>query len=294
MGSPVLWRWPTMKNFARLVRFAWPYRVRFGLSLACAAMVALSWGANIGMVYPLLQILIRSENCQSWVEDKVDATRTEALAHQARLDELKLMSDPGLELKAKLDRLDRGLADYTKLNGEVLLLRRQQLQLNDEVKLFENVGQRKKPGGAAEQALLVAQARYDELKGDLPWAKAELYDKLAARGRRLTRDRDEASLWNARYRWVQPYVARYLPHSGFRTLVLVLGLVMVGIAMKGFFLFLQEVLVVGPRPSSPSSTSGTCSSAGRWRWTWPASTTRGRPSCWPGSPTTWTRSTRGS
>ena len=64
-----------MKNFARLVRFAWPYRVRFGLSLACAAMVAVFWGGNIGAVYPLLQILIRSENCQHWVDEKIEATR---------------------------------------------------------------------------------------------------------------------------------------------------------------------------------------------------------------------------
>ena len=41
-----------MKNFARLVRFAWPYRVRFGLSLACAVMVAVFWGGNIGALDP--------------------------------------------------------------------------------------------------------------------------------------------------------------------------------------------------------------------------------------------------
>ena len=62
---------PTMKNFARLVRFAWPYRVRFGLSLVCAVMVALLWSANISAVYPLLKILFYSENCQTWVAEKI-------------------------------------------------------------------------------------------------------------------------------------------------------------------------------------------------------------------------------
>src|SRR4051794_23961618 len=64
IGSTRLRRSPTMKNFARLVRFAWPYRVRFGLSLACAVMVALLWSFNISAVLPLLKILFYSENCQ--------------------------------------------------------------------------------------------------------------------------------------------------------------------------------------------------------------------------------------
>ncbi len=234
-----------MKNFARLVRFAWPYRLRFGLSLACAGMVALSWGANIGAVYPLLQILIRSENCQSWIEDKIDATRSDSQALQARLDELALVADPSVPLAAKRLRLDRALAGYSEVHRQALEFRKQQLDLKDkdDAKLLDNLGRKRRPGGQVEQALVVAQARYEELKLTVPTAGANLYDKLTARRDRLARDRDEASLWNARYRRAQPFVAEYLPHSGFRTLVLLLGLVMVGIALKGFFLFLQEVLV---------------------------------------------------
>src|SRR5947209_1627348 len=65
LGSSRLWQAPTMKNFGRLVWFAWSYRLRFGLSLVCAALVALLWVANISTVYPLLRILLNeSENCQ--------------------------------------------------------------------------------------------------------------------------------------------------------------------------------------------------------------------------------------
>ena len=61
-----------MKNFVRLVRFAWPYRVRFGLSLGCAIMVALLYVANISAVLPLLKILFyESENCQKWIGEKI-------------------------------------------------------------------------------------------------------------------------------------------------------------------------------------------------------------------------------
>ena len=64
-----------------------------------------------------------------------------------------------------------------------------------------------------------------------------------ARRRQLERERDKADLWLARYRWLQPRFNRYLPHKGFQTLFLLLMLVMVGVALKGLFMFLQEVLV---------------------------------------------------
>src|SRR5438067_13617251 len=84
-------RSPIMKNFARLVRFAWPYRVRFGLSLACAVMVALLWSANISAVLPLLKILFYSENCQTWVTEKIVAMETDLRAIDARRDEVDLI-----------------------------------------------------------------------------------------------------------------------------------------------------------------------------------------------------------
>src|SRR5262249_39757895 len=87
--APVVWRghgrswvtrlghFPTMKNLARLVQFAWPYRVRFVLSLGCAVMVALLYMADIASVYPLLKILFYNENCQKWVAEKIVGLETE-------------------------------------------------------------------------------------------------------------------------------------------------------------------------------------------------------------------------
>ena len=42
---------------------------------------------------------------------------------------------------------------------------------------------------------------------------------------------------------MQPWVNTYLPHKGFHTLFLLLIVVMTGLALKGLFMFLQEVLV---------------------------------------------------
>src|SRR5262249_11030546 len=116
-----------MKNFARLVRFAWPYRVRFGLSLVCAGLVALLWGANISAVYPLLKILFyESENCQKWVAQKVAALQTEVQTIDVRLGEIDFIGRTGVptnqilrnhfvqvhsERKAKVDEVNKREAD---------------------------------------------------------------------------------------------------------------------------------------------------------------------------------------
>src|SRR6516165_10210619 len=66
-----------MNNFARLVKFAWRYRIRFGLSIGCAAMVALLFFTELGAVYPLLHILFDSQNPRRWVSEKITSIENE-------------------------------------------------------------------------------------------------------------------------------------------------------------------------------------------------------------------------
>jgi hypothetical protein len=66
-----------MKNFLRALRHAWPYRYRFALSVACAALAALLWGLNFTCIYPVLKLLIDTKTPQEWVESYVDAAQRE-------------------------------------------------------------------------------------------------------------------------------------------------------------------------------------------------------------------------
>ena len=84
---------PIMTNFSRLLRFAWPYRVRFGLSLLCAGLVAVMWGGNISAVYPLLKVLFANQNCQQWIAEQVETTLTEVQVSRARLEELTYLKN---------------------------------------------------------------------------------------------------------------------------------------------------------------------------------------------------------
>ncbi len=242
-----------MKNFVRLLRFAWPYRLRFALSIACAAMVALFYGGNIGAVYPLLQILIRSANCQVWVAEQIDTTRTESQALSARIEELTAIGDLGVDMKRKEARKDQASDFFEKASEAVRKLRQAQAEEAGQVvdpnkpagkrNLVEELARKKNLDGPKERALQVAKARFDEADLALKSAKAGQYSELGYRKSRLEWDLKKSDWWNYSYRKIEPFATRYLPDNGFRTLVLLLGLVMVGIALKGFFLFVQEVLV---------------------------------------------------
>ena len=82
-----------MKNFVRLVQFAWRYKIRFGLSVCCAVMVALLFFTELGAVYPLLHILFGSQNPQRWISEKIVSLETDILTLHAREEEAAAGSD---------------------------------------------------------------------------------------------------------------------------------------------------------------------------------------------------------
>jgi len=60
-----------MRNFLRALRFAWPYRNRLFASLLCALGVAVLWGANFTAIYPVLKVLTRDTNLQTWIDNEI-------------------------------------------------------------------------------------------------------------------------------------------------------------------------------------------------------------------------------
>jgi subfamily B ATP-binding cassette protein MsbA len=234
-----------MKNFARLVRFAWPYRVRFGLSLGCAILVAMLWGANISAVYPLLKILFYSENCQKWVAEKIQSMETDVRAIDARIGEVDFIAKAGDPrsplLKAHFseihDARDQKLAEVGERERQIDNLS----PTNGEPRGNEG----KPPIESLRAELLVAEARVAEFKrySVSQTQEPDALTPLRPRRAQLARERTEVSRWLQRYQWAQPHIERLLPHKGFQTLLLLLLMVISGVAIKGFFLFLQEVLV---------------------------------------------------
>ncbi|MBX6313221.1 MAG: ABC transporter ATP-binding protein [Isosphaeraceae bacterium] len=232
-----------MKNFARLARFAWPYRVRFGLSLGCAVMVALLYFTDIMAVYPLLQILFKSQNAQKWIAEQIEVIETQIRSLALQRDEVR-------RIEAHTARDD--------LRNPDLLRHFIAIREDHERKLKRFLDRQREfdilvPDADAprDPSLLVplrreeqvAKARLDELRDARDLAMRRDLAGLARRREALDKQLASKQTWLARYRRLQPLVNRYLPDDGFRTLVLLLGLVLLGIAIKGLFLFSQEVLV---------------------------------------------------
>jgi ABC-type multidrug transport system fused ATPase/permease subunit len=233
-----------MKNFARLVRFAWPYRVRFGLSLVCAALVALLWGANISAVYPLLKILFyESENCQKWVAQKIEALETEVETIDTRLDEVAFIGRAGAPTNRILKDHFVQLHDDRKAKRDAVNKLERDLLLPMGLDHQHGPQERAELDGLRHD-LQLAEARLDELnRYSTQLSQNPQATSLDYRAEALRKQRAERSLWIGRYRWLEPWINRYLPHEGFQTLLLLIVLVMTGVAVKGLFLFLQEVFV---------------------------------------------------
>ncbi|WZO97619.1 ABC transporter ATP-binding protein [Isosphaeraceae bacterium EP7] len=235
-----------MKNFARLVRFSWPYRVRFALSLFCAMLVGLLWGANLSVALPLMKILFYNQNCQIWINDQIDSSELERARLSGRLEELDNitrlsaanrrdeLSDHFQTVRAEHEALSDGLRD--DVSGIDLIGPQPPALVEATVGEIAQLNARKR-------AFAVIEARLDELKRSAKKTEDGDHSDIETRRDKLNHDKADAETWLRRYQWCQPFIQRYLPDDAFRTLLLIIGVVMASVALKGLFLFFQEVLV---------------------------------------------------
>ncbi len=236
-----------MKNFVRLVRFAWPHRYRFLISVACAAMVALFFFTELAAVLPLLNILFKSENPQRWVSSKIDAVGEriillDAQAEEARkflrageagdlqapeiAREYRELDDQAAEMRSKLNEHQRAV-DMPDLKGFSPQFVKKELA---EIEVLQ-------------KRLDIVDGRLAELRRGSNWLKAGDLASIRYRLVQLKQETGDEQKWLGRYQRLKPLVFRYLPSDAFRNLLLLIGLVILGVAVKGFFMFLQEVLV---------------------------------------------------
>jgi ATP-binding cassette, subfamily B, bacterial MsbA len=61
-----------MRNFLRILKYAWPYRYRLLASVFCALLVAAFWSLNLSAIYPILKILSTDKNLHQWVDEEID------------------------------------------------------------------------------------------------------------------------------------------------------------------------------------------------------------------------------
>jgi len=233
-----------MKNFVRLVKFAWRYRVRFGLSIGCAAMVALFFFTELGAVYPLLHILFDSQNPQRWVSEKIAAVEGEIVVLEARESEARGVLDVAHKDPRDLEALkQRFLALHDDFEQKETALRNQQRRVG-ETELKGNAFQPvRNELTQLENLSRVAESRLKELNECSSLLLKNNVVRLTRRLHEIQQETASRETVLKRCKALQPYVDQYLPNDPFKSLLLLIALVMLGVALKGFFMFLQEVLV---------------------------------------------------
>ena len=61
-----------MRSFARAVRMALRFRFTLLAAFVCSLLVGALWGANIGTLYPFVEIVFQGESLQHSVARKLD------------------------------------------------------------------------------------------------------------------------------------------------------------------------------------------------------------------------------
>lgn len=75
-------------NFGRVVRMAIRYRFTFAASIFSAFVVAVLWGANIGTLYPVVEVVFQNQSMQQWVDGKIAESQTTVAARSTLLEQL--------------------------------------------------------------------------------------------------------------------------------------------------------------------------------------------------------------
>ena len=157
-----------MKSFARAIGLAIRYRPTLLGVFFTSLVVGILWGANIGVVYPFVEVVFEGQSLQQWVDREIDAA-------EKRTDELAKESNALRETLPRLTEVDQRLA--------------------------------------------LARINY------------------------LDSDRAAEAQAIQRYLWLQPYIHAYLPATPFKTLLLIVGVLIAGTALKDVFLVANLILV---------------------------------------------------
>ena len=78
-----------MKNMRRALGMALKYRWSLICSTICAVLVALLWGANIGGVLPVMEVVFKGQSLHQLVEGRIEDSQTAIQKHRDTITELQ-------------------------------------------------------------------------------------------------------------------------------------------------------------------------------------------------------------
>jgi len=106
-------------SFGRIMRMALRYKLTFGASVVSALIVAVLWGANIGALYPVVEVVFQNQTMQQWVDKKIEVSRSSIAKKTAEFNRLNRRQALAAEkdnrrLQAEIAEIEGKLAVETK------------------------------------------------------------------------------------------------------------------------------------------------------------------------------------
>lgn len=80
-------------NFRRTVKLGFRYRWTVTGLLLSSLMVAILWGANLGAIYPIVEVVIKNQSLQQWVDERIETAETRVAQLQTDLAGLPSATD---------------------------------------------------------------------------------------------------------------------------------------------------------------------------------------------------------
>lgn len=87
-----------MNQLGRALRMTLKYRWSLLGSFGCSLMVAILWGANLGAVYPFVEIVLQNKTLPQWADQRIEESTTRIASHEQRIAEIKKAEAAGADL----------------------------------------------------------------------------------------------------------------------------------------------------------------------------------------------------
>jgi len=78
-----------MRNLSRALRMALKYRWSLIWAFICSLLVAVFWGANLGAVYPFVEVVLKDKSLQQWAEQRLEDSHVAIENSESKIKKLQ-------------------------------------------------------------------------------------------------------------------------------------------------------------------------------------------------------------
>lgn len=78
-----------MRNLSRALRMALKYRWSLIWAFICSILVAVFWGANLGAVYPFVEVVLKDKSLQQWAEQRLEDSHVAIENSESKIKKLQ-------------------------------------------------------------------------------------------------------------------------------------------------------------------------------------------------------------